>query len=211
MSCHVELRDWAVSKMVHPTAYTYLAMYGSVSKTGFVYTGPKGWETISDALRRDDLSANDLRDGLVKSLGTFGANHFLRFVKLCGQMPDWDEILSGANQRVPDLFRLDSASGVVLRKTLAAKLKEQFHNIKNATNSSYLDTDAFAIWCRSLNNALQFVDDNLQPRQVIMFLCDAINTYGPPIMNARSVTEADGELKLLTTPTSRDTNVCDTL
>ena len=185
MSRHAELRDWAISKRVHPTAYAFLSMYGSMSETGFIYAGPEGWQTVSGTLRRDDLCADDLRGELEEILGTVGAIHFLHFSQLTVQMPDWDRVLSGASRRAPDLYRVDSASGMVLSKTLAAKLKEQFDYIKTSWGSDYFDTDAFADWCGNFNNALQFVENSLQTELVVMFFRDAIKTYGPAVINTR--------------------------
>jgi ATPase family associated with various cellular activities (AAA) len=180
---HLEVRpdfdswfSWATQNRVHQDVVGYLSfskgslMDFDAKSASRAFATPRSWSFVSQFLKQDSISDDELRD-LIS--GTVGEGHALSFMahrKVAGSMPNPTDVLSG---KVTELKVKEVSAMYSLTISLCYELEEQYKK---------LGKEKIADWHKQADNFLSFMMNNFTTELVVMGARVALTTYNLPMV-----------------------------
>lgn len=171
----VSYDDWfeyAINANWHSGVIGYLEYSkGSLFKfdplgSGYTFQCPRTWGFVDKFLKLNDISPDEevLAANIYGSIGDGGASAFLAHRKLCCQLPNPTDIITGKNKEKLKITEVSAQWSLLIN--LCQELK---HIESNITEEE--------VWNSYLDNFIVYVMDNFEPEMIVMSFRLVMMTY----------------------------------
>jgi len=180
---HLEVRpdfdswfQWAVNNQVHQDVVGYIgfakhSLFDFDPKSASrAFATPRSWSFVSQFLKQDGMSDDELRDLVSGTIGEGLALSFMAHRKVAGQMPNPSDVLQG---KVTELKVKEVSAMYSLTISMCYELQEQYKK---------LGKDKIADFHKQADNFLSFMMNNFSTELTVMGARVALTTYSLPMV-----------------------------
>jgi hypothetical protein len=173
---HASWETWAVTNKIHKDVVGYVGfakqdLYDFDPRSSSrSFATPRSWTFVSELLKDDDISTEDLTDMVAGAVGEGVAVKFMAHRKVAGQLPKPSEILAG---KVKELKVKEISAMYSLTIAMCYELQDAAK--KEAGKIS-------AEWHEMADNFFKFMMDNFTTELTVMGARVALTTYNLPFV-----------------------------
>ena len=180
---HLEVRpdfeswfQWAVDAQEHQDVVGYVS-FAKQSLFDFepksasrAFATPRSWHFVSQFLKQEGLTNDELRDLISGTIGEGLAMSFMAHRKVASQMPNPIDVLQG---KVTELKTKEVSAMYSLTVSMCYELKDQF---------AKLGKDKITDWHKQADNFLAFMMNNFSTELTVMGARVALTSYDLPFV-----------------------------